>query len=81
MGRAISESNEAKSKTKHHSDIAQPGFEPRCYRSMANRLPVRPYGGALYVLCISNERVLYKGSIVMIIMKIMMMVMIILVNF
>ena len=28
--------NEARLKMKHPSDIARPGFEPRCYRSVAN---------------------------------------------
>ena len=36
MGWATSKGNEAKWKMKHLYDIAESGFEPRCYKSVAN---------------------------------------------
>ena len=36
-GRVTSKGNEAKQKMKQLPDIARPGFEPRCYISVANR--------------------------------------------
>ena len=42
MGRATSKGVEAKSKTKHPSDIPTPRFEHGWYRSVIRRATVRP---------------------------------------
>jgi len=47
MGRATSKCNEAKSKMKHVSEIAQSGFEPRCYRSVMKLHYKLGHGGAV----------------------------------